>query len=201
MIDMVNAIRINGKALPELRITPEELMRKMPPVFDGARTLRGNVQLNINVNGKTVSQSTVYGDDEGNIHSKPLQRKIYTVDMLPPGQDEPEKMVAELNAMDPDQAEKMLNALIALNDLNKELADLNNALTDNAEEPEPARNDVYARAERSMEQEKANKREMLTQRIRSLEKERDNVTGIFAGMKRKKIQKEIDMLKEEIRRL
>ena len=200
MIDMVNAIRINGKALPVMTMSAEELMRKMPPeVGAGTQTIRGNVQLNINVNGKQVAQRNLYADDDGTIHNEAVKRKVYTVDMLPPGQDEPEKMVAELNSMDPDQAEKMLNALIALNDLNKELSGLNEMLKNGEEENTPASASQPAQPE--YDDKKQHQRNALNNRIRALEKERDGVTGLFGGMKRKKIQREIDDLKDQLRRL
>lgn len=51
------------------------------------------------------------------------------------------------------------------------------------------------------EEQKQHERNALINRITALEKERDSLGGLFAGLKRKKLQKEIDMLKEEIRRL
>ena len=51
------------------------------------------------------------------------------------------------------------------------------------------------------EEQKQHERNALINRITALEKERDSLGGLFAGLKRKKLQKEIDMLKEEIRKL
>ena len=67
----------------------------------------------------------------------------------------------------------------------------------------PARDDrnddAIKEALRLREQEKQARRNELTGRIQRLEQERDSLKGLFAGMKRKKIQKEIDELKEQLR--
>lgn len=142
MIDVTNALRVNGKPLPQLTESPENLMRKMPPIFDeNTRTLRGNVNVEVSVNGSTVSSSTVYGDNAGNIHS----RKRYTADMMPPGTDNPEKMAEELNDMDPEQAEKMLNLLIGMNELNDALSDLNDTVSGKKKEPTTEQKTVNSR--------------------------------------------------------
>jgi hypothetical protein len=142
MIDVTNALRVNGKPLPQLTESPENLMRKMPPVFDeGTQTIRGNVNVEVSVNGKTVSSSTMYGDNAGNIHS----RKRYTADMMPPGTDNPEKMAEELNDMDPEQAEKMLNLLIGMNELNDALSDLNDTVSGKKKEPTTEQKTVNSR--------------------------------------------------------
>lgn len=51
------------------------------------------------------------------------------------------------------------------------------------------------------EEQKQHERNALINRITALEKERDSLGGIFAGMKRKKLQREIDDLKDQLRRL
>ena len=38
-------------------------------------------------------------------------------------------------------------------------------------------------------------------KIQALEKERDSLTGLFAGLKRRKLQSQIDELKDQMRRL
>ena len=61
------------------------------------------------------------------------------------------------------------------------------------EKQERERKDIEARKERY--------RNSLLERIQDLEMERDSVKGLFAGIKRNKIQKQIDELKDEMRRL
>ena len=196
MINVVNALRINREPLPTLTESPEALMRKMPPVFDSsAQTIRGNVNLNISVNGQTVSQSTLYEDDQGNIHS----RKRYTADMMPPGTDDPQAMADELNAMEPEKAEQMLKLLIGMNELNQSLSDLNDAIDSATEENTTQQEPLRPVKDEREEQRQRDKNRILAQ-ITQLEKERDEAKGLFAGMKKKKIQKQIDDLKEELRK-
>ena len=68
-------------------------------------------------------------------------------------------------------------------------------------QPVPEQYHAYVGTEKKTGPEKDGKKELLIQGIRSLEKKRDSASGLFAGMKRKKIQAEIDMLKEELRKL
>lgn len=63
------------------------------------------------------------------------------------------------------------------------------------------RENQYGSAAREADEQKERRRRALSNQILALEKERDRLTGFFAGMKRKWIQKEIDLLKEEIRKL
>ena len=51
------------------------------------------------------------------------------------------------------------------------------------------------------EEQKQHERNALINRIRALEKERDGLTGLFAGFKRKKLQSQIDELYDQLRRL
>ena len=54
---------------------------------------------------------------------------------------------------------------------------------------------------REQEAGKQRRRDELHRQIAELEKERDSLKGLFAGLKRNKIQKQIDELKEQIRRI
>ena len=51
------------------------------------------------------------------------------------------------------------------------------------------------------DEQKQHERNALINRITALEKERDSLGGLFAGLKRKKLQREIDDLKDQLRRL
>ena len=60
------------------------------------------------------------------------------------------------------------------------------------------------RQEKARKEAEARREQEITatyKQIRELEKERDEVTGIFAGLKRKKLQKQIDELREKLKRL
>ena len=63
----------------------------------------------------------------------------------------------------------------------------------------PARNNAYAGTE--SDPAKEHQRNALNNRIRALEQERDSLTGLFAGFRRKRLQNEIDDLKDQLRRL
>ena len=121
--------------------------------------------------------------------------------MMPPGTDNPEKMADELNAMDPDQAEQMLQLLAGMQDLNTALSDLNDTVSSMAEEePGPAAAPVVSQSRKTDEQ-KERQRNQLWRQIRNLEAERDSLKGLFAGMKKKKLQREIDELRDQLKKI
>lgn len=70
-----------------------------------------------------------------------------------------------------------------------------------AERAAQAERERQERARKEEEERKRRERNALTQRIQALEKERDGLTGLFAAFKRRKLQNEIDELKEKMRRL
>ena len=57
------------------------------------------------------------------------------------------------------------------------------------------------RRKREAETQRQRERNNLLREIASLEQERDGLRGLFAGFKRSKLQKQIDELKERLRRL
>ena len=70
-----------------------------------------------------------------------------------------------------------------------------------AEEKERTRREQQERQRLEDEQRRERQRRDLENRIRQLKQERDSLKGLFAGMKRNKIQKEIDALTEQLRRI
>ena len=70
MTDMIGAIRINGKALPQFNKTAEELLEKMAPEFEGKTSIKGSIGLQIKNGDDVVSESVLVGDDDGQVHSK-----------------------------------------------------------------------------------------------------------------------------------
>lgn len=70
-----------------------------------------------------------------------------------------------------------------------------------AEQREREERERQERQRREDEQRRERQRGDLENRIRQLKQERDSVKGLFAGMKRNKIQKEIDALTEQLRRI
>ena len=139
----------------------------------------------------------------------------YTLDMLPEGQEDAEAILAELNEMDPEQAENTLSALIAVHKLQKELSELTAMFGGNTQEDDSAQREAEERRRKAQEAQreaeerrrkdqeaqKQRERASLEREIASLEHERDSLRGLFAGFKRSKIQKQIDELKGRLRRL
>ena len=125
----------------------------------------------------------------------------YTLDMLPEGQEDAEAILAELNEMDPEQAENTLSALIAVHKLQKELADLSAMIGGDEQEDNTAQREAEERRRRDEEVQRQRERASLEREIASLEQERDGLRGLFAGFKRSKLQRQIDELKGRLRRL
>ncbi len=71
IIDMISAIRINGKALPSFDKGAEELMEEMTPDFEGKGSIiKGSIGVQIKNGDQVVSESVLVGDDDGTVHTK-----------------------------------------------------------------------------------------------------------------------------------
>ena len=125
----------------------------------------------------------------------------YTLDMLPEGQEDAEAILAELNEMDPEQAENTLSALIAVHKLQKELAELTAMVGGDTQEDDTAQREAEERRRKDEEAQRQRERASLEREIAALEQERDGLRGLFAGFKRSKLQRQIDELKGRLRRL
>ncbi len=69
MIVMANSLRYKGQALPARDLSAGELMEKLKPDFDGkGSVVTSQVGVKVQVNGETVSETHLTGDDEGNVH-------------------------------------------------------------------------------------------------------------------------------------
>ena len=70
ILEIKKALRFNGKALPQTRITASKLMEQLTPDFEGKNTIKGSIGLQIkNGNDEVVSESTLVGDDDGHVHT------------------------------------------------------------------------------------------------------------------------------------
>lgn len=69
MLQVVNAVRYKGKALPALKLTAEELIEQLKPDFEGKSSMiTGKIGLQIKNGDEVISDSVLSGDDEGNVH-------------------------------------------------------------------------------------------------------------------------------------
>ena len=66
---------------------------------------------------------------------------------------------------------------------------------------EKARREREEAERQAAEERKKAERDRINERIYDLSQEMESLKGLFAGMKRKKLQKQIDELNEQLRRL
>ena len=114
------------------------------------------------------------------------KKKRYTADMMPPGTDNPEQVAEELNEMEPERAKQMLELLAVVNRVSNTLNHLSDTVNNMAGN-KPAQ--------------ESDQRERIWRRIYELEEKRDNLKGLFVEFRKRKLQNEIDRLKEELKQL
>ena len=69
MIVVANALRYNGKALPAISCSAEDLFEQLKPDFEGKESMiTGKIGLKITSGDEVISESVLSGDDDGNIH-------------------------------------------------------------------------------------------------------------------------------------
>ena len=113
-------------------------------------------------------------------------RKRYTADMIPPETENPEDMAERLNRMDPGSAEKMMQLLLASHKTNEMMNQLRGTGRSRAKQASAA---------------EPGQRQRIWRRIYELEEKRDNLKGLFADFRKKRIQNEIDRLKDELKQM
>ncbi len=68
MIKVVNAVQYKGKLLPARKLTAAELIEQLKPDFEGVSSITPKIGVEFRVNDEVVSTSSLFGDDEGNVH-------------------------------------------------------------------------------------------------------------------------------------
>lgn len=157
---------------------------------------------------------------------KPKERKYGWIgDIIPEGADQAE-IEKELEEMSDEDAQTMIDTMRQLKDLQGQLSDLSDmvdqARKEEEEKAERERREAEAQAQREAEERakreqarrereeaerranearKQEQRNRIKAEIQSLTDEMNSLRGLFAGMKRKKLQKQIDELNEQLRRI
>lgn len=157
---------------------------------------------------------------------KPKERKYGWIgDIIPEGADQAE-IEKELEEMSDEDAQNVIDAMRQLKDLQGQLSDLsdmvNQAQKEEEEKAERERRAAEAQAQREAEERarreqarrereeaerraaearKQEQRNRIKAEIQSLTDEMNSLRGLFAGMKRKKLQKRIDELNDQLRRI
>ena len=146
---------------------------------------------------------------------KPKERKYGWIgDIIPEGADQAE-IEKELEEMSDEDAQNVIDAMRQLKDLQGQISDLSDMVNQaQKEEEEKAQREAEERARREQarrereeaerraaEARKQEQRNRIKAEIKSLTDEMNSLRGLFAGMKRKKLQKRIDELNEQLRRI
>ncbi len=117
--------------------------------------------------------------------------------------------------MSDEDAQNVIDAMRQLKDLQGQISDLSDMVNQaQKEEEEKAQREAEERARREQarrereeaerraaEARKQEQRNRIKAEIQSLTDEMNSLRGLFAGMKRKKLQKRIDELNEQLRRI
>ena len=163
---------------------------------------------------------------KGEAETKKMGGKYHWIgEIIPDGADQAE-YEKELEEMSDEEAEAMIEALRKLKDLQSQLSEIGDmidqAQKEEEEKTEREKREAQERAKqeaeenarreqarrereeaerRSAEARKKAERDRINEEIFDLTSEMNSLRGLFAGMKRKKLQKRIDELNEQLRKL
>ncbi len=69
IINIIKSVRYNGKTLPPLELTSDEIFEQLKPDFEGKDSvIKGRIGLEIRSGDQVISEGSFSGDDDGNVH-------------------------------------------------------------------------------------------------------------------------------------